>query len=80
MDKFSFSSRLPNAHTLKRIILNNIRHVPRSDTRLARQNIDGPVERAAVARDAEYYLGLDHLDAALMQLRKIEEIWGMSWG
>jgi hypothetical protein len=35
--------------------------------------IDGPLKRAAVARDAEYHLDLDHLDAALMQCENLKK-------
>jgi hypothetical protein len=41
----------------------------------AAQTIAGPLERAAVTRDTERHLGLDHLGGALVQ-RGSGEIWG----
>jgi hypothetical protein len=70
MDESSFSSKMRNAHALVRMILNNIRHIPRSNT----LTIAIPLERATVARDAECHLGLDHLEDALTQGEKSKKI------
>ena len=40
----------------------------------AAQTVAGPLERAAVARDAERHLGLDQLDGALVQREEAEKI------
>jgi hypothetical protein len=38
------------------------------------QTIAGPLERTAVARDAERHLSLDHLDGTLVQCEKSEKL------